>query len=541
MGFHHSLARVALVTPGGFGTLVQRQSLLRSRLRSAFAVLAFGSVLLGLRELIGWMVGVQDGSLYRGQVLWAHVGVLLLLLGLLLLLRSERSLSWRQLRAIEIVGFAFAALLIGFTHYHQVMGEVQSGDPGMALAVVRTVFFAYFLLMVVYGLFVPHDWKTAAWVVIPLGLLAPAVNLFVYQMNREFAQACGELWTYEHLSTSVLLLVLGIVTVIYGSHVMYSLRREATAARQLGQYNLVERIGSGGMGEVWRAEHQMLVRPAAIKLIRPEALQGPEETVAAVVSRFEREARAMAGLRSPHTVQVYDFGVTEDGTLYYVMELLDGLDLETVVERFGPMPAERVIFLLSQACESLAEAHLQGLVHRDVKPANLYTCRYALHYDFVKVLDFGLVKHVGSSQDTRLTLAGSVTGTPAFMAPEVVLDASRADPRSDVYSLGCVAYLLLVGKPVFEEGPAMQVILKHLQEPPLPISQRAELEVPAELERLIMHCLEKKPEDRPQNAEEVLQALSAVTLPNPWTQERARQWWERHFPRPSIRETVGAP
>ncbi|MDB4954023.1 MAG: Protein kinase, partial [Myxococcales bacterium] len=232
------------------------------------------------------------------------------------------------------------------------------------------------------------------------------------------------------------------------ARVVYGLGREVADARKLGAYVLVERLGQGGMGEVWRAKHSTLVRPAAIKLIRPELtanLSPPQLEI--VTQRFHQEVQATAQLHSPHTVAVYDFGQTTDGTLYYVMELLDGLELETLVQRFGPQPPERVIHFLRQAAQSLAEAHQRGLIHRDIKPANVYVCAIGVELDFIKVLDFGLVRHV--SQDPHLTAANAVWGTPAYLAPESAA-LHRFDARSDIYSLACVAYWLLTGKTVFE-------------------------------------------------------------------------------------------
>jgi hypothetical protein len=225
--------------------------------------------------------------------------------------------------------------------------------------------------------------------------------------------------------------------------------REVNRARELGSYRLVRLLGKGGMGEVWRAEHRMLARPADIKLIRPDTIPADSAEASRVLQRFEREAQATARLQSPHSIELYDFGMTNEGAFYYVMELLEGMDLKTLVQRFGPLPAGRAVSLLAQACDSLADAHHLGLVHRDVKPANLYACRKGLLVDFVKVLDFGLVITARDQpgEDMRLTRAGSATGTPSFMAPEMVVSHGELDGRADVYALGCVAYYLLTGKP----------------------------------------------------------------------------------------------
>jgi serine/threonine-protein kinase len=279
------------------------------------------------------------------------------------------------------------------------------------------------------------------------------------------------------------------------------------------------------MGEVYRATHRMLARPAAIKLIRPEMLAGGGEDAQLAVRRFRREAEAAANLRSPHTVEIYDFGVTEDATLYFVMELLDGLDLDTLVKEHGPLPPARVIHIVQQVCDSLEEAHARGLVHRDIKPANIHVGRVGMQDDFVKVLDFGLVKpaSVSLGDPTLATAAGLTPGTPAYMAPEMAL-GERIDGRADLYALGCVAYFLLTGKLVFEGDNLIQVVVKHLHEPPVPPSARVELPIPAALDAVVLACLVKSPADRIRSAAELRRALGSVSLP-PWGDEQAAGWW----------------
>jgi serine/threonine-protein kinase len=281
------------------------------------------------------------------------------------------------------------------------------------------------------------------------------------------------------------------------------------------------------MGEVYKATHRMLARPAAIKLIRPEMIaSGESEEVQRVLQRFRREADVAASLRSPHTVELYDFGVTEDHTLYLVMELLDGMDLESLVRKEGPLPAGRVIHVLRQVCESLEEAHAQGLVHRDIKPANIHVGRLGLRHDFVKVLDFGIVKSIVDSGVTKTheSMAGVAFGTPAYMAPEMAI-GDAVDGRADVYALGCVGYYLLTGELVFEGSQALHVLVKRLNEDPPPLSSRTEMPVPPDLERLVMKCLARRPEDRP-SAAELSRKLAGLPVP-PWTETDAERWW--HF------------
>jgi len=333
-------------------------------------------------------------------------------------------------------------------------------------------------------------------------------------------------------------MVLAVIFAFFGSRIVYGLGMEIVEARRMGAYALERRLGRGGMGEVWLGRHAMLARPAAVKLVRPDRLgpRGAHESEV-LLERFEREAQATAGLRSPHTVNLYDFGVADDGTFYYVMELLEGLDTDRLVREHGPLPAERVVHVLRSVCHSLAEAHEAGLIHRDIKPANIFLCRYGREFDWVKVLDFGLVKAIEEPEgDTGLTIEGSVRGTPAFMAPEQATGSGGVDGRADIYAVGCVAYWLLTGQPVFEGSTAMQVLMCHVGSAPEPPSQRTELPIPPELERIVMTCLEKDAGKRPASAVALAALLDACPLEQVWTPERARRWWETHQPEATLEE-----
>jgi tRNA A-37 threonylcarbamoyl transferase component Bud32 len=316
------------------------------------------------------------------------------------------------------------------------------------------------------------------------------------------------------------------------SKVLHRLGRKLRDAQALGSYHLVELLGRGGMVEVWRAEHELLARQAAIKLVRPEVLGARSDSDAqALLRRFEREAQATAALSSPHTIHLFDFGATNDGAFYYVMELLAGRDLESLVRDFGPVPASRAVYLLRQVCHSLADAHARGFVHRDIKPANIYVCRMGLEYDFVKVLDFGLVKvkHRALDMQTLATMDHTTSGTPAYMAPETILGDANVDRRADVYALGCVAYYLLTGHLVFEADTPMKMFMQHLQATPVPPSQRTELLIPPDLDSFVLSCLEKDPEKRPQSARQLFEMACAV-CGDGWTNRQAQAWWEAHLP-----------
>jgi eukaryotic-like serine/threonine-protein kinase len=358
------------------------------------------------------------------------------------------------------------------------------------------------IILITAGIVPVRPWK-----MLVAGLVAASMDT----IGMVIAGATGD-YEFGPLHNAVLMhypnyLMLGAAVTI--SHVVTRLGQQVTREREMGSYRLGELLGRGGMGEVYLATHRMLARPAAIKLIRPEVLAAGDAALAQMaVARFRREAQAAARLRSPHTVELYDFGVTEDGTFYLVMELLEGQNLERMVREQGPLDPIRVIHILRQVCESLEEAHSYGLVHRDIKPANIHVGRLGLQEDFVKVLDFGLVRSVdGPSEESLTGAAGMTPGTPAYMAPEMASDRT-VDGRADIYSLGCVAYYLLTGRLVFAGDTPLQTILRHLQQEPEPPSRVTHRPIPPALDELVLACLAKRPEDRPPSAAEVSQRLA---------------------------------
>ncbi len=356
----------------------------------------------------------------------------------------------------------------------------------------------------------------------------PVLALLVLRFSGQISPATDILDAYAQATVSS---AFAVTFAWFGARLIYGLGKEISAARELGAYRLEEKLGEGGMGEVWRARHRMLVRPAAIKLMRPTIAATADPAIRAeVLQRFEREAQAIAQLSSPHTVQLFDFGIANDGALYYAMELLHGLDADRFVRRFGPMPVERAVHLLTQACHSLSEAEARGLVHRDIKPANIFLCRYGEDYDFVKVLDFGLVKALDAPElpDQKLSVEQHIRGTPAFIAPEQALGQENIDHRADLYALGCVGYWLVTGQLVFTADTPMAVMVQHARMPPTPPSSRTELPIPPELDAVILACLEKDPASRPQSARELSQRLAAVPVGRVWNEEAAQAWWESH-------------
>jgi serine/threonine-protein kinase len=297
------------------------------------------------------------------------------------------------------------------------------------------------------------------------------------------------------------------------------LRQEVIEAKRLGQYTLGDKIGEGGMGEVYRANHALLRRPAAIKLLR----EG--EVNEAAMRRFEREVQLTSELTHPNTIAIFDYGHTPEGVFYYVMEYLEGLSLNALVAQYGPQPPERVVHVLEQVCKSLEEAHAHGLVHRDIKPANIILCERGTTPDFVKVLDFGLVKDL-SAQDA--TAQDVVAGTPAYLSPEALADPDTIGPASDLYAVGAVGYFLITGQEVFERKSLVGLLRAQLLDRPMPPHERMGAPVPEVLEKLIMACLDKDPANRPQSALALRETLEAVELPHAWSEHKARIWWTNH-------------
>jgi serine/threonine-protein kinase len=506
-----------LDTANGPGFLRDRLSLLAKTL---FLVsFAFYLFLLASLTLIG---GAPFAAVVRGPIALGHLCASLTM-ALLWLVTSRRTLSLPGLGVLDAASFVLAGVFLSF---------MTIADDGQILQTLLALTVTVMLRAILLPSKPGRTTLISALVFVPTVVVCVARHhptTFVPGFSPGYQK-------FQMTLNTVLWSVLGTTLATIVSRVLYGLRRQVAEASELGQYLLEERIGGGGMGEVWRARHRLLIRPAAIKLIRQRAVGGMASDPELLVRRFEREARATAALTSPHTVQLYDFGVADDGRLYYVMELLDGLDLDTLVRRHGPLPPERVVHLLRQVCAALQDAHANGLVHRDIKPANVVVSRAGSTYDFVKVLDFGLVKldspGRGGADAVKLSTEESWSGTPGFMAPEVVLGAADTDYRVDLYALGCVAYWLLTGKLVFEGENAIQVMMQHATAEPERPSARVGRALPAALEQLVMECLEKDPARRPASAEAVRERLDAVPLAEAWAPERAEQWWATHRPPP---------
>jgi serine/threonine-protein kinase len=488
-------------------------SLLRSRLRSVALLTTIGFASFLVFHLAAIFSLTHDGVLKKGSefdLLPTHLVVMAAAATVYAYLAFGKCVKKAKLRAAEWIVFGAPA---AFTLQWQYLSMTAMAEDFDVLPPLNPL---WLVLIFTYALFIPRTWKHAAVVMssIAAAPLALIVILMATDADARGAQNANALY----FSEQALLFAIVVATGVVGVAAIQKLRREAFEARRLGQYRLGALIGQGGMGEVYLAEHQMMKRPCAIKVIRPEKAGDPTN-----LARFEREVRLTARLSHWNTIDIFDYGQADDGTFYYVMEYLPGLSLKQLVSRFGPMCAGRTIFLLRQTCEALAEAHGAGLIHRDIKPANIFAAHRGGLYDVAKLLDFGLARPIASTIDIELTNAGSITGSPLFMSPEQAL-GEEPDERSDIYSLGAVAYHLLSGRPPFEHDNPVRLIASHLHETP-PALHDLLPNVPTDLERVVMTCLQKRREDRYQTAEELLAALADCESADSWGREQAAAWW----------------
>jgi hypothetical protein len=501
----------------------ESRTLLQTRL-SAVALLCAVSTLLSVLRFV----------FVNPTGMWAPLALGVTCVACWMFLRQPR-LPHTTLVVVGLVLFAAMLATIG-TNTYLLLGEaLATGDYGVYHANANRLPGLYLLIMLAYAMLIPSRWRSTLWLVISVIVASLAAPLALMWTQRPAFEAAGaSIDRVEQISFALLMLFIGGFFAVYGSHIINNFRRSAAEASDAGMYRLLGKLGEGGMGEVWRAEHRMLARPAAIKIIRPDLL-GSGGASATATKRFTREARATAALQSPHTVQLYDFGVTRDGTFFYVMEMLHGMDMEDMVKRYGPMRPSRVVHLLRQAAVSLQEAHDHGLVHRDIKPGNLHVGVFAGEADWVKVLDFGLVKSSAEDQagQTALTMEGVTTGTPAYFPPEMAAGAAAADFRSDVYALSAVAYWLVTGDLVFTAATPLEMVLQHVREEPVPPSQRTENPIPPGLEETILAGLSKDPTLRPQTMREFARRLGDAGAGD-WGPLEAADWWQLHEP-----ETLG--
>jgi serine/threonine-protein kinase len=441
----------------------------------------------------------------------------------------EGALAWRlssrqpadlaRLRALE---WLVVGPLVGYFAWNGTLNFANSvpapGQSPRVLANAEAI--AWVVSIVVYGVLVPNTVRRCAAAVGLIALCGLLPDLFVLDRAGVSAQ-----FAFLYLTSKVIWLGVAGTIVVYGAYRIEMLRHEALEARKLGQYLLKDRLGAGGMGEVYLAEHLLLRRPCAVKLIRPERAGETRD-----LQRFEREVQATATLTHPNTVQIYDYGHAEDGTFYYVMEYLPGLTVDQLVKRHGPVPPARAVHFLRQVCGALREAHGVGLIHRDVKPGNVMVCERGGLHDTVKLLDFGLVLPLRTGEGAKLTQEQVILGTPAFMSPEQAGGQEALDARSDIYSVGALAYYLLTGRPPFADRTPLQTLAAHLYEPPPPLTPERP-DISGELEAVILRCLAKKPAERFPDAESLAGALGGGGVAGAWSEREAAAWWRQEVPR----------
>lgn len=504
---------VAIIEGNAPELSTETYDLLRRRLRAVALLFTLGFAAFFIRAL--FYVG-QHETTVDWAVFWAHLGITLLMAMIGLRLCSNCPHLLNHLRAVELLIFGSSAAFFVLVS-HRILTE--TAHKGYVLPITPI----WLLLMFTYALFIPNTLKRAA---IPIGLMAimPVVLMIsCASWHDRFSNVMNNAdFGGGYLLQTVMFMTLAAVSAIWGANAMGTLRKEAFEAKQLGQYRLKHEIGKGGMGEVYLAEHLLLKRPCALKLIRADKAGDGR-----ALARFEREVKATAKLSHWNTVEIYDYGRADDGTFYYVMEYLPGLNLSQLIEMAGPLPPGRVIHLLTQTCDALAEAHHSGLVHRDIKPANIFAAIRGGIYDVAKLLDFGLAKPLSNITDRSITIEGTITGSPLFMSPEQVNGDVQPDARSDIYSLGVVAYYMLTGVPPFDHASPMKVMLAHTREDPVPLRQH-DASIPADLEQVVLRCLEKDPDHRYQDADSLRQALEECKDAGSWTREMAAHWWETH-------------
>jgi serine/threonine-protein kinase len=461
--------------------------------------LKFQLVLLGTFYVIDFLGALNDHGVagLREPALNIHLALVLCLLGTWSFVRggkrSELTLALVDMGGLWLVALAASAMLA----FSKDVSVIAGPAFGVAFCIVAR------------AAIVPSSGKRT----LLSGMVASSCVTLGYVARAPVVRPAADfvlLWSLAFSFASAAV-----------SRTIYGLQKQVRAAKQLGQYVLEGKLGEGGMGVVYRARHAMLRRDTAVKLLLPERA-GTEN-----LSRFEREVRQTARLTHPNTVTIFDYGRTPDGVFYYAMELLDGANLEDVVAVGGPLPAERVVHVLSHVAGALAEAHASGLIHRDIKPANVILCRQGGMSDVPKVVDFGLVKQLNPGDDLTQTKADSILGSPLYLAPEAITSPERVDGRSDLYALGAVGYYLLTGQHVFEGATVVEICVKHLEATPVAPSERSNAPIPPALERIVLDCLAKDPNARPQSALELQERLRAAGVAA-WTRQQANEWWSEH-------------
>jgi serine/threonine-protein kinase len=509
-----SLARGGRAPAGGFDEELRR--LLRSRLILVHLLASTFFVLVAAMSL--YSLTIEQDVILQLRTWLLPVPLVECLIGAVVLRRSP-GMSLRSLRLWELAHFGIVAAYFGLFRFES-LAYLDGGRPNpLSLPFWGLVSLQGFIpLILAYGVLIPNTRRRSLMVVaaltaVPFAVLPAAAVASPALREFDFAPV--------FVQSAVILLFPSAIAVFAAARAAALQRRAFEAERragQIGQYALKRKLGEGGMGEVWLAEHALLKRPCAVKFIRPDLAAHP-----ATAARFAREVHAVTGLTHVNTVRVYDYGRADDGSFYYVMEYLDGPTLEELVRETGPLPPGRVVYLLQQLCGALVEAHAAGLVHRDLKPGNVIVASLGGQRDVAKLLDFGLVQDLSFAAD-RLTRTGTVVGTPAYMSPEQAAGESAVDARGDVYGLGAVAFFALTGRPPFQGRTLGQLLAAHWSEP-APALTDLRPEVQADLAAVVARCLAKDRSDRFPSAGDLAWALGQCECAADWSAERAAQWW----------------
>ncbi|XZE36943.1 serine/threonine protein kinase [Pirellulaceae bacterium SH501] len=503
---------------GDTGETRGANELLQTRLAGGALALGFGAAIFALWTLLREAIFIEQHLGFGFIVL--EIFTAIALVGMGIWLYRVPAATCRCLRWCELAIFGLPACFFAVLHYLEIVFIAQyfSLIPQMPMG-------GWLILIFTYSIFVPRSWWVILWASVSMALFPVIATAVAIALHPDVRAA---IWfDPSSMVEMVLVLVATIFASVSSVRMISYLREKAHEAKELGRYKLKEKIGSGGMGDVYLAEHRLMKRPCAIKVIRPEKAGDPK-----AIARFEREVRTTSRLTHWNSVSIFDYGRTADGKFYYVMEYLTGLSLQELVKRRGPLSPGRAVYLLKQVCNALSEAHSIGLIHRDIKPANIMVTELGGAYDVVKLLDFGLAKPITTSlnepAEPELTVVGSLTGSPLYMSPEQALGETQPDHRSDIYSLGGVAFYILTGRSPFQSGPTLKVLLSHIHEQPTAPSihrKPGAAPISVELDNLVLRCLAKDPKDRFQSAQELLSTLEELPEANEWTQKQASQWW----------------
>jgi serine/threonine-protein kinase len=505
---------VALIEGSTPHMSAETRDLLRNRLRIAAILFFVGFFVFLIRWGFNWDTWF---TAEHRPMFFIHAAITIVLGAFATGLCRKCNYSLTKLRVAELVIFGCPAFFFFLQGLQQASYLAQlPGERGRLDMLVTP----WLLLIFTYAMFIPNTWRRAALVTGAMALVPVGSLIYLWATIPAVSQIAQRLEYSGFISGQILIAGIALMIAVVGVYTIGTLRNEVYAARQLGQYRLKQRLGSGGMGEVYLAEHQMMKRPCAVKLIRPEKAGDPR-----MLARFEREVRATAKLSHWNSIDIYDFGRTADGTFYYVMEFLPGHNVGEIVEEYGPIPGPRLVYLMDQVCSALYEAHGIGLVHRDIKPANIFCAYRGGVFDVAKLLDFGLAKpSIEGNGELQLTMEGTVTGSPLFMSPEQARGEDRVDARSDIYSLGAVMYYLLSGQPPFTADNPLKVIIAQASQEVVPPRQ-INPEISVELEEIVMRCLEKDAGHRFQDVTSLQRALRDVVFDEPWSSELAAEWW----------------